>query len=202
MAVSTKEWERRPDESGQAYKAFCEYRDLGLERTIKSAYQKAIKRPTQYTSGRWTSWSVRYEWDARARAYDAHIAAIEQQAREREIAKRATELERRKKQAQDDAWALFEQLKGKLEQMLKLPVITVVDTDGKKIVNPAKWDYSALARVMEAMTKLAKLGSGADSGLLALLNIDWSALTEEHLERIAGGEDPARVIASSRKSSA
>ena len=196
-----KEWERRRGESAQAYKAFCSYRDLGLERTIKAAYHKAIKRPTQQTSGTWKAWAARHKWDARARAYDAHIEAIELQAREREIAKRAVELERRKKQAQDDAWAMFEEVKAKLQQMLKFPVITVTDADGKKTVNPAKWDYNSIARIMEAMTKLAKLGSGADSGLLTLLNIDWASLTEDQLERIAGGEDPARVIASTRKSS-
>jgi len=58
-----------------------------------------------------------------------------------------------------------------------------------------------VARSLEAMTKLMKLGAGLDSGLVTNLNIDWASLTEEQLERIAAGEDPARVIASARKSS-
>ena len=197
-----KPWEQQPSESGQAYKAFCVYRDLGLERQIKLAYRTATKRPdSDQVSGRWSQWAKRYEWEQRARAYDAHLANVEQQAREREVARRATEIERRRKEAQDIAWALFEELKAKLQQMLKLPVITVTDTDGKKTVNPAKWDYNSVARSLEAMTKLMKLGAGLDSGLVTNLNIDWASLTEEQLERIAAGEDPARVIASARKSS-
>ena len=86
--------------------------------------------------------------------------------------------------------------------MLKLPIVTVTDADGKKTVNPAKWDYNSLARAIEAMTKLMKLGAGLDSGLVTNLNIDWESLTEEQLERIAAGEDPARVIGSARKGSA
>jgi hypothetical protein len=195
-------WEQRPDESSQAYRAFAIYRDLGIDRSIAAAYRQSTKKPKQLPSGRWKAWSARYQWDSRAKAYDAHLHAIEQRAREVEIAKRATEIERRRQVAQDSSWALFEELKAKLQQMLKLPVISVTDSDGKKTVNPAKWDYNSVARALEAMTKLAKLGAGLDSGVITNLNIDWDSLTEEQIERIAAGEDPARVIASTRKSSA
>src|SRR5258707_856195 len=78
-----KPWEQQPTESGQAYKAFCVYRDLGLERQIKLAYRTATKRPaSEQVSGRWNQWAKRYEWDQRARAYDAHLANVEQQALE------------------------------------------------------------------------------------------------------------------------
>ena len=176
------------------------YRNLGPERTIRLAYRTGTKHANaDQVSGRWSQWAKRHEWEDRARAYDAHLEKVELQAREREIAKRASEIERRRQQAQDEAWAIYEELKTKVQQMLKLPIVTVTDADGKKTVNPAKWDYNSLARAIEAMTKLMKLGAGLDSGLVTNLNIDWESLTEEQLERIAAGEDPALVIGSARK---
>jgi|SRR6185503_3316874 len=196
---SINPWDRLRNESAKAYAAFVAYRDAGADRSVIGAYRQTKGHPKATQPARlWKAWARDHLWEERAAAYDAHLAAVAQQARETEIARRAAEMERRRAQAQDDAWALFEQVKDRAKQMLKLPIVTVADEDGKKVINPAKWDYNSIARTIEAMTKLAKLGAGLDSGLLTALTIDWASLTEDQLERIAAGENPARVIASAR----
>ena len=41
--MKTNVWDRRENESIQAYEAFCVYRDLGSERSILKAAQKLLK---------------------------------------------------------------------------------------------------------------------------------------------------------------
>jgi hypothetical protein len=68
--------ERLADESARAYRAFRFYRDFGPGRSLDRAWQRfcadqgkehgpAIRRP-----GHWTSWSMRFDWVDRAKAYD------------------------------------------------------------------------------------------------------------------------------------
>ena len=190
-------WDRKPFESAKAFAAFCAFRDLGSDRSVVGAYREIKGRPAAaQPSGQWKAWASDHQWEERAAAYDAHMAQVEARAREQEIAKRATEIERRRKQAQDESWALYEELKGKVQQMLKLPIVTVTDVDGKKVINPAKWDYSSLTRAIEAMISLMKLGAGLDSGFMTTLNIDWESLTEEELQRVAAGEELTQVMTS------
>jgi hypothetical protein len=68
----THPWEQRDDESSKAFAAFVAYLELGPERSIdKAAQQSGIK--TSSTRARWwLEWSRRFDWVARARAFDAH----------------------------------------------------------------------------------------------------------------------------------
>lgn len=71
-------WDQQADESAAAYRRFLVYRDLGPARSLSAAYQlaqpgrkKATKgNKKQRVSGQWTSDCARYDWVARARAWD------------------------------------------------------------------------------------------------------------------------------------
>jgi hypothetical protein len=83
MAVEALPFEQQSGETAKAYAAFCTYRDMGPERSVRDVAQRLHKSVT--VIGRWSS---HYNWPERARSYDAAIdararAATEQDAIER-----------------------------------------------------------------------------------------------------------------------
>lgn len=72
-------FEQQPEESSKAFGAFVVYRNLGPERTL-SAVARKIEKSNQLM-GRW---SKRYNWKARAAAWDAEAdkRALELQVKE------------------------------------------------------------------------------------------------------------------------
>ena len=80
-------WERQPGESGPAFEAFAAYRDMGEKRTISAVARQLNKSGTLCHR-----WKLKYDWRARADAYDASIAeeARKQAVSERKRCKTAT----------------------------------------------------------------------------------------------------------------
>jgi hypothetical protein len=83
-------WEQQHDESPQAYRAFCTYRDMGAQRTLLKASRAyhsenrgATNRPQEgngipvveprVQSGAIGRWNEVHRWQERARAYDAYL---------------------------------------------------------------------------------------------------------------------------------
>src|SRR5262249_13729898 len=95
-------WERLPGESPRAYAAFCLYRDLGPRRSLDAASRgyhhppppggdgkPTARRPR--ASGRIRQWAQRWNWGARARAWDQELGRVqwaEQIAAVKEMAER------------------------------------------------------------------------------------------------------------------
>jgi membrane peptidoglycan carboxypeptidase len=90
-----EQWEQQPKEAANAYAAFKLYHQLGPERSIsrvRSEIGEGSVEGLSVKSLRWLeSWSSRWSWVERARAWDAHLEAIRQQALERSVV-RAEEL--------------------------------------------------------------------------------------------------------------
>jgi hypothetical protein len=92
--------ERLPGESPKAYAAFCLYRDLGPGRSLDAASRVyhhpklpsgngTARRPR--ASGRIRQWAERWDWSARASAWDEELAQVqrtEQIAAVKEMAER------------------------------------------------------------------------------------------------------------------
>lgn len=57
-------WERQEDESDEAFEAFCTYRDMGIERSLRAVAEKLNK--SSQLMGRW---SAKYSWVDRAKAW-------------------------------------------------------------------------------------------------------------------------------------
>lgn len=60
----TPPWERRADESDEAWAAFCHWRDVSIRRSLKRTCE-AVNQPMSQVR----AWHYRFEWDARARHY-------------------------------------------------------------------------------------------------------------------------------------
>ena len=73
-------WERLKGESSLAYAAFCAFRDLGAERTIRKAVESAEKDETKHGKRYkvWCNWSNQFRWQERAAAYDRYIEKLKQ----------------------------------------------------------------------------------------------------------------------------
>ncbi|MBV5330350.1 MAG: hypothetical protein JZU65_22420 [Chlorobium sp.] len=79
-------WERIPGESGQAFAAFCVFRDFGLDRNIRRAMTAAGISERRYDV--WRNWSTRFQWSRRAGAYDGYLDRLKRAEREKSIAAR------------------------------------------------------------------------------------------------------------------
>jgi hypothetical protein len=77
-----KEWNRLQQEPGNWYSRFLIFRDMGPERTLLGAVHKAEKsRKKQSTRvpGAWNDASDKYQWKARAEAWDKHLQEEQEQ---------------------------------------------------------------------------------------------------------------------------
>jgi len=72
--LTGKPWHTRPGESSKAFAAFCEYLQMPkVSRSIR-AVQEKLGRPEGYQR-QLQKWSSRFDWLARAKAYDTdHLA--------------------------------------------------------------------------------------------------------------------------------
>jgi hypothetical protein len=72
--MAQKLWEQQPDESQEAYARFLIYRNLGVARSLNKAYQIVPGRTgKEKANGQWHEDCVKYNWVARASAWDISI---------------------------------------------------------------------------------------------------------------------------------
>ena len=156
-------WTRHADESAVAYKAFCTYRDLGPSRSLDEAYrqhtgqQKGNKRAT----GHWTRWYSKFEWRARAEAYDAHLELLARRDREAAYIKDLQNLQdRQKKLAQATLGAAIHLLQKAGERLRKLEA---GDIDTKTL--------PSYFRAADAITEAATNAEATALGLHELITL-------------------------------
>jgi hypothetical protein len=79
-ALPYESWERLAGESGAAYAAFCAFRDLGLERTIRKAVESSGKDAAVMAKRYrvWRNWSTQFRWQERAADYDRYTEKLKQ----------------------------------------------------------------------------------------------------------------------------
>lgn len=75
-------WERVEGETPKAYAAFCVYRDLGKIRSLQKAGRKQGESRAKKAI---CQWSAKYNWVARANAYDDYIEKKKREQNEQEI---------------------------------------------------------------------------------------------------------------------
>jgi hypothetical protein len=73
-------WLQLTGESGKAYTAFCAYRDVGPERSIRKSVETVEpdegKRGKRYRV--WLGWSTRFHWRQRTADYDRYTEQLKQ----------------------------------------------------------------------------------------------------------------------------
>lgn len=169
-------FERQERESTPAFEAFKTYRDLGAARSLDVAYRLHTGRQesTKRASGRWRKWSLVHDWVDRARAYDDYQEMIRREAIEEHERTKGVEKAEREARIQERVQALKERFIQRLEQMLDAPL------------QGDKWNYNAVSKALEVL-------EGRHQRIdIRKMNLDH--LSDEDLERIAGGEDPIQVL--------
>ncbi len=196
LVVSAAEaWTRRPGETATAYAAFCTYRDLGPARSLDGAYrqhtgpQKGPKR----ASGNWKRWHRDHAWKNRAEAYDAYLDEEKRQAEAQKWRQRGEDLVEEQYKI---AVAMLEKVRQTVEQ---------TGEDGRPthvIIEPVRWTFGTAARLAQVAVELGRLATRlpTNNEQAVHFKIDPAKLSDQQLERIIAGEDPAVVVATPGKS--
>jgi len=73
-------WERLSGESSLAFAAFCVFRDLGAERSIRKAVESVEQNETARVKryNVWRNWAAAYRWRERAGDYDQYLERLKQ----------------------------------------------------------------------------------------------------------------------------
>jgi len=160
-------WERQPDETPQAFAAFCVYRDLGRARSIDRAYQVAQEQGSGSGRARssWWRWSRNHGWVARSRAYDAHLQEVELQAREDEARRQGRDWVRERNQQLERTFQLTNRLVDRAEQMLSFPLAAMEKgEDGSTTIKPAGWKLRDAVALLDAANRLGDMVVAAFGG--------------------------------------
>jgi vacuolar-type H+-ATPase subunit E/Vma4 len=159
-----------PNESPQAFAAFKEYVALGNKRSIKAVGRRCGKHHSLIER-----WSVKHRWQQRLRELETQAALQANEAHRDAEAKakleEARQIERLRTQHVKRMMQQCEKMGERLDQMLALPVVKsqkveeVKDGQGNVIkqtinVYPAKWDYNAVARLLQTLDMQTRLALG------------------------------------------
>lgn len=133
--AKSKQWELIENETAKQYEAFCAYRDMGADRSLRAVAEKLGKSETLISR-----WSGKNKWVERATAWDAEQDRIERDIAQKEQAKAIRKM--RKFHA-----GLAEQMLVKAAKALK--VIPVDD------IKPGD-----LTRMVDVASKLERISRG------------------------------------------
>jgi len=188
-------WMQQDGEPNNWFRRFERYKLLGPTRSLlgcanRERVEKSLKKSDQ-VPGSWRNAAKKWNWDARAEAWDAFIAAREE-----------AEWDEKRKQLRAQEWDVAQKLIEKATQMLVYPLAKTsreeVAEGGKVIhqttVMPSRWGMRDAAALVEAASKLGRLSSGQATDkheVDATLKDKREAryLSDEQLEAIALGKD-------------
>ncbi len=193
-------FEQQPSETGKAYRAFAIYRDLGHGRTLDKAaavYYGWHQESTKRAPGTFKRWSARFDWPARARAFDDWVEMIRRQGIEDHLRESGPELMRRQEALQEQVLRTKEKLLPQLKEMVEWPlyedVVEHVETypDGHtktEVIRrtPARWSFDSLSRAIRVLDETPKV--------FDVRHLDFDKFSDEELDRILAGEDPFSIL--------
>lgn len=155
--------ERLEGESAHAYQAFCNYRDLGPDRSLDRAWQRfcAAKDPSKDHSakrrpGFWADWSVKYHWMKRAEVHDYDL---DEEKREAHAEERRKLYERRSQfelEHQERTENLARKTDSLMEQECEAPRSEVIRVRDDKVTG-VKTTTKTRARNLRGIAALGKV---------------------------------------------
>lgn len=173
-----KPWERQPGEPSTAFKAFCEYRNMG-EGTRRRSMPKCIEKVTKsdgtlYSVATWKKWSSLYNWTKRADLWDDEL---DRQTRE-EIAKGRTSM------VKNHIGIAQAMLTKALKALQRIPEDALTAQDIARMVDIAsKLERLSRGDVTER-TEGTRTVAGEVQANVSMQNIDFSGLTNGELEQL------------------
>jgi hypothetical protein len=178
MTELPESWQRFPHESFKAYEAFHIYIKLRAERTAAE-----VARQLSKSSALIRRWHQKYNWDDRARAWDAQELNMLRAAQEKEAQALAKVVSQRQKDLIEAEWQHVLALIERVKQMVKWPLSKQtakevdetlpdeISPDGKTIkrvtikkiteIHPARWDFGTMNQMIELVSRLGRLATGA-----------------------------------------
>lgn len=143
------EWDQLPKETPKAFAAFTIYRDLGESRSLVKV-QGQVRKCARLIA----RWSAKFDWRARALAFDVEKSKIAIKAIEAAAANAAAEWKRREKQLKETEWAMHEAAIAAARRALDSYL-----TREKVYAN-----LTDIARILEVASKLGRLATGVGMG--------------------------------------
>jgi hypothetical protein len=191
--------ERLPGESQSQYQKYLAFRDLGPDRSYGGVAKIA-------GSGDYGQIGSRFRWHERVAIWDAKIEAEMRRSAEQLIKDRMDEEVRRRGVYLSNEWEVVEKGFGIIHEMLKYPVVeresTKISEDGKTIITvwkPGKWTYSAMAQLIETLSKVGRLHTGLSTSNTSQKIDAQITDTRDVNEANMSGEDLAMHQYASRK---
>lgn len=181
----SRAFERMEGESSKAYAGFQVYRDLGPGRSLVKAAE--LYYGSAANVRQMSRWSSRFDWGARAQAFDDWAAMIGREAVEGHIQALAQDHARREAAIREGALEVREEALAQAKKMLAWPIseqrAVTTDEDGSEVTYvfmPAKWNKSTAA----TMFNMAIQGvSEVDPDELGVEE-DYSEMSEEELQEL------------------
>ena len=159
-------WDRQRNEGGKLepgrwFARFEMFRHLGSDRTLEEAWRRWRDQTTRDIKGRrpskhWCGNSQKWNWVARAEAWDLHVARVANEEAEEEQVRRRQEM-------LEWEWDAFRQLKERIEQMLRYPLARVTrpnEEGGTTVVEPVRWRQRDIVAFAKIASELGRLSVG------------------------------------------
>lgn len=168
MSDERRPWERRDDESSRAYDAFGTYQHLHpTERSVDAAFRRARNQhqtstteavSSKVANGQWKRWAASFDWVARARAWDDHLADIRRREQEAQWQRHVDEYAEQQRKLNDAALKAAVHLLAKAGQRLAA-------------VEAAEIPLALLPTFFRTAAALAEAASDAQAQALAIADL-------------------------------
>lgn len=158
-------WMLIDGETRKSHEAFCIYRDMGLDRSLKKV-RLQLGRPEGYQRTL-ELWSRKYQWVLRVRAYDQHLESAKAAVHTAVVVDNETMWLQRREQVREVGYEIASQLFDKAKQMLQFPITRVTreekgqNAKGEYInyitIEPVRWSVRDIGRMADIANKIARL---------------------------------------------
>ena len=151
-----KIYDRQNTDTDKSWAAFCQYRDMGGDRTLEKVRQEIGHRSVRSLE----MWSAKHKWVERCRAFD------DDELQKESMLLQQKRLERRLK-LEEDAWNRRDKLILKADYIVRIPVTkkeTIKSEDGTtNIYTPTdKWSISDAIKFYKYADELGIFATGGD----------------------------------------
>lgn len=189
-----------PGERVDQYEKYLTYRDMGPSaRSLRTA-ATIIYPDDRHRIIHTQQLASRMRWEERVAAYDAQMEIEARRSAQALLQEQMAVEAQRRQEYLETEWSVVQQGFAVLKEMLKYPVVEkkYVSPDGKTTIwQPGKWTYSAVAQLIDTLTKAGRLHTNLSTSNTAS-KID--ATMRESIDRpaMSGEEEEMHIYASQK----
>jgi hypothetical protein len=154
--ATIKSYDRQENETIKAYAAFCIYRDMGVDRTMRVTCQRYYSGDSPANVRHLERWSSKYNWVDRCRDYDRDEDILE---RERVRSRNIEEHDRELEQFRQSNKAMGSALLAMGARLMKIGDRVAREIEGKDKITAADLDtFLKLPASVKAIANFATIG--------------------------------------------